>query len=131
MTILEFMWHIAKYSVYGTKVSVDPYSEPLEIAGVNVRTLEFETVSGIRIIPREFTKIQLYLYPLSHLDGDDLFRYQSWLRGLNSSESQEKFLERMNNLEELLCSRHIDYLDLIHKGLAIDATGKDIYGNME
>ena len=131
MTILEFMWHIAKYSVFGVKVLIDPYPEPLEITGVNVRNLEFETAFGTRVIPKEFTKIQLYLYPLSHLDGDDLFRYQAWSRPPVDPEPQEKFLERMNNLEKLLCSRHIDYLDLISKELAIDATGKGIYGNME
>ena len=131
MTILEFMWHIAKYSVFGVKVLIDPYPEPLEITGVNVRDLEFETAFGTRVIPKEFTKIQLYLYPLSHLDGDDLFRYQAWSRPPVGPEPQEKFLERMNNLEKLLCSRHIDYLDLISKELAIDATGKGIYGNME
>jgi hypothetical protein len=131
MTILEYMWHIAKYSVFGVKVLIDPYPEPLEITGVNVRDLEFETAFGTRVIPKEFTKIQLYLYPLSHLDGDDLFRYQAWSRPPVDPEPQEKFLERMNNLEKLLCSRHIDYLDLISKELAIDATGKDIYGNME
>jgi hypothetical protein len=131
MTILEFMWHIAKYSVFGVKVLIDPYPEPLEITGVNVRDLEFETAFGTRVIPKEFTKIQLYLYPLSHLDGDDLFRYQAWSRPPVDPEPQEKFLERMNNLEKLLCSRHIDYLDLISKELAIDATGKGIYGNME
>jgi hypothetical protein len=131
MTILEYMWHIAKYSVFGVKILVDPYPEPLEITGVNVRNLEFETASGIRVIPREFTKIQLYLYPLSHLKGDDLFRYQAWSRTPIDPEPREKFLERMNNLENLLCSRHIDYLGLISKELAIDATGKGIYGNME
>ena len=131
MTILEYMWHIAKYSVFGVKILVDPYPEPLEITGVNVRNLEFETASGIRVIPREFTKIQLYLYPLSHLKGDDLFRYQAWSRTPIDPEPREKILERMNNLENLLCSRHIDYLGLISKELAIDATGKGIYGNME
>ena len=125
------MWHIAKYSVFGVKILVDPYPEPLEITGVNVRNHEFETASGIRVIPREFTKIQLYLYPLSHLKGDDLFRYQAWSRTPIDPEPREKFLERMNNLENLLCSRHIDYLGLISKELAIDATGKGIYGNME
>jgi len=131
MTILEYMWHIAKYSVFGVKILVDPYPGPLEITGVNVRNLEFETATGIRVIPREFTKIQLYLYPLSHLDGDDLFRYKAWSKVPQDPEPQSKFLERMNCLENLLCSRHIDYLDLISRGLAIDATGKDIYGNME
>lgn len=131
MTILEYIWHIAKYSVYGVKILVDPFPEPLEIVGVNVRTLEFETVSGIRIVPREFTKIRLYLFPLNHLTGDDLFRYQAWSKSSLDPEPPEKFLERMNNLEQLLCSRHIDYLDLIIKGLAIDATNKNIYGNLE
>jgi hypothetical protein len=131
MTILEYMWHIAKYSVYGVKILVDPYPEPLEITGVNIRNLEFETASGIRVIPREFTKIQLCLYPLSHLEGDDLIRYKVWSGIPENPESQEKFLKRMNNLESLLCSRHIDYLDLISGGLAIDATGRNIYGNME
>lgn len=131
MTILEYMWHIAEYSVYGVKIKVDPYPEPLEITGVNIRNLEFEAAGGIKIIPREFTKIQLYLYPLSHLSGDDLFRYQAWIRTPQVPEPQEKFLERINNITKLLCSRHIDYLDLISKELAIDATGKGIYGNME
>ena len=121
------MWHIAKYSVYGVKISVDSYPDPLEITGVNVRYLEFETASGVKVIPKEFTKIQLYLYPLSHLDGDDLIRYQAWSKPKIGTESQEELLARMNNLEQLLCSKHIDYLDLIHRGLAIDATNKRIY----
>ena len=131
MTIIEYMWHIAKYSVFGVKILVDPYPEPLEITGDNVRNLEFETATGTRVIPGDFTKIQLYLYPLNHLGGDDYLKYKAWSMAPQDPESQSKFLERMNRLEKLLCSRHIDYLDLIPNGLAIDATGKGIYGNME
>lgn len=127
MTILEYIWHIAKYSVFGVRVSIDSCPDPIEITGVNVRTLEFETVSGVRIFPKDFTNIRLFLYPLDHLYGDALFKYQAWSKG-PSEESQEKFLERINNLEKLLCSNHIDYLGLIKSGLAIDATGKNIYG---
>jgi hypothetical protein len=131
MTILEYMWHIAKYSAFGVKVLVDPFPEPLEIAGINIRSLELETPTGIKVVPREFTKIRLYLYPLSYLKGDDLFRYQVWSKTPKGPESHEKFLERMNNLEYLLCSRHIDYLDFIPRGFAIDSSDLEIYGNME
>ena len=61
--------------------------------------------------------------------GPGLLKIQSHSDALE--EIHAKRLERMNYLENLLCSRHIDYLDLISSGLAIDATGKDIYGNME
>ena len=132
MTIIDYMWHVAKYSVFGVKISVKQYPEPLEVIGVNVRNLEYETSSGIHIVPMDFSEVRLYLYPLSHLTGDDFIRYEAWSKPpIGGHESRERFLERMNNLEKLLCSRHIDYIGLIQIGMAVDATGKGIYGNME
>lgn len=86
----------------------------------------------------EIVKIKPYLFPLSSITKKQLFEVQEIL-GKNEIEIKDRFLSIIDSdrntisYSEILAvlewfnKNHFDYRDLIEKGLAIDATGLNIY----
>ena len=86
----------------------------------------------------EIVKIKPYLYPISSMTKEQLFEIQNIL-GKNEIEIKDDFLHIIDSdrntisyLEilavlEWFNKNHFDYRGLIEKGLAINATGLNIY----
>ena len=90
------------------------------------------------------TEIKPYLFPLSSmteemlekLNVNGLFKYRDTIANVSHLESKNGIseeiyayidIESISMLIEFFHSHHIDYRGLIEKGLAIDATGLNIY----
>ena len=78
---------------------------------------------GQYILPIEY--IKPYLFPLSSItDEQKIFlRQQNWCIAISTSGTVETTIEGIDWLNK----NHFDYRGLIEKGLAIDATGLNIY----
>ena len=90
------------------------------------------------------SKIKPYLFPLSsvteemmeELNENGFFKYRDTIANISHLESKNGIseeiytyidIESISVLIEFFHSHHIDYRGLIEKGLAIDATGLNIY----
>lgn len=73
----------------------------------------------------EVDDIKPYLFPLSSMTDEQDKEFAL----LQTSAGQEGFIYIWNcaNMMKWLIENHFDYNGLIEKGLAIDATGKNIY----
>ena len=78
-------------------------------------------------------KIKPYLFPLSSMNEEQKKEYNRWKHDVpvcyyEYGDVVEK-IELLDSPEsfEYLIENHFDYRGLIDKGLAIDATGKNIY----
>ena len=85
--------------------------------------------------------VRPYLFPLSsmtdemmeELNAEGFFKYRGTITNVSHIERKEGEIytyidiESMSFLTEFFHSHHIDYQELIEKGLAIDATGLNIY----
>ena len=88
--------------------------------------------------------VRPYLFPLSsvteemmeELNANGLFKYRDTIANISHLESKNGIseeiytyidIESISVLIEFFHSHHIDYRGLIEKGLAIDATGLNIY----
>lgn len=85
--------------------------------------------------------IKPYLFPLSSMTDEDKFEFRKLTANYDNKESMGNFMFRYEELlEELemigffpyeiydwLNKNHFDYRGLIERGLAIDATGLNIY----
>ena len=71
------------------------------------------------------TEIKPYLFPLSRMtEKQKMFlKQQNWCIAVSTSGTVETTIEGINWLNK----NHFDYRNLIEKGLAIDATGLNIY----
>ena len=69
--------------------------------------------------------IKPYLFPLSSMaeEQKEFLRRQSWCIAISTSGTIETTIEGFDWLNK----NHFDYRGLIEKGLAIDATGLNIY----
>ena len=79
-------------------------------------------------------EVKLYLFPISSLTEEQLHQWRDeWWDDLamcvevNYPKSEEFQVLAHSKSIEWLNKRHIDYRGLIEKGLAIDATGLNIY----
>ena len=77
-------------------------------------TVQYETADDTGI--QTLYNIKPYLFPLSSISNKTLEMFDEWA----DSKTSRVIMEFYN-------SRHIDYSGLIEKGLAIDATGLNIY----
>lgn len=85
-------------------------TSPAEIIGINKFFIECEDVSA------DIEDVKPYLFPLSSMTPDQRFEYGKTLLIFSVSQCSD------------WCNKnHIDYRGLIEKGLAIDATGLNIY----
>ena len=119
---------------YGLKVKCEKYSFPVTILyGGNIDEVKFIETGGIENI----CAIKPYLFPLSSMTDKDLINFLQ-IKGMNLNSDELKTFRRGTiTIVSILpsYSRHIDWLNknhfdyrgLIEKGLAIDATGLNIY----
>ena len=126
---------------YGLKVKCEKYSFPVTILyGGNIDEVKFKETGGIENI----CTIKLYLFPLSSMTEEMLeelntygfFKYRDTIANVSHLENNGEIskeiytyidIESISVLIEFFHSHHIDYRGFIEKGLAIDATGLNIY----
>ena len=125
-----------KASYYGAEEERETWDE---IEGV---TLDGYVDIGQYSLPIEC--IKPYLFPLSsiteemleELNANGFFKYRDTIVNVSHIESKNGIskeiytyidIESISFLTEYFHSHHIDYRGLIEKGLAIDATGLNIY----
>jgi hypothetical protein len=108
----------------------------------SINTLDDMTVSGIHNDGEEeicfFEEVKPYLFPLSSMTERQIFEINEILGGnfeidkygitdlIRNKRTTLSYLE-LNALFEYFNKNHFDYRGLIEKGLAIDATGLNIY----
>ena len=68
----------------------------------------------------DVSKIKPYLFPLSSMTEEEKLMYEGLMIGIDN-------ISYMLDVTNWLNSHHFDYRGLIEKGLAIDATGLNIY----
>ena len=73
---------------------------------------------GISI--NDISKIKPYLFPLSSMTEEEKLMYEGLMIGTDS-------ISYMLDVIDWLNSHHFDYMGLIERGLAIDATNLNVY----
>ena len=105
---------------YGLKVKCEKYSFPVTILyGGNIDEVKFIETGGIENI----CAIKPYLFPLSSMTEEQSKVYHELIDGMFGTSALINF----EVLTDFFNSNHLDYRGLIKKGLAIDATGLNIY----
>ena len=105
---------------YGLKVKCEKYSFPVTILyGGNIDEVKFIETGGIENI----CAIKPYLFPLSSMTEEQSKVYHELIRGMFGTSALINF----EVLTDFFNSNHLDYRSLIKRGLAIDATGLNIY----
>lgn len=109
-----------------------PYGVKIELTwwvmgegiGINT-TLEPECIEELLNDEDGNTEIKPYLFPLSRMTEEQkmFLRQQNWCIAISTSGTVETTIEGINWLNK----NHFDYRGLIEKGLAIDASGLNIY----
>ena len=78
-----------------------------------------------------FSEVKPYLFPLSSMNEEQKKEYCSlvWFNGLSRGWNSDDaiILDEVPMLTDFYHKNHIDYRGLIPKGLALDATGLNIY----
>lgn len=120
---------------YGVKVHAE-YTELEEIVEVDgiVKMIDADGVVGIKImydISSSWTCVEIdnvkpYLFPLSSMTEEQKFEFHS-LQVENSKDGSYSTLNECSIMIDWCYKNHIDINGLIPLGLAIDATGKNIY----
>ena len=108
---------------YGLKVKCEEYSFPVTILySGNIDEVKFKETGGIENI----CTIKPYLFPLSSMTEEEQRTLDSMCNGVEMV-SRLSGLKMFDKAFNWLDETHFDYRGLIEKGLAIDATGKNIY----
>ena len=115
---------------YGLKVKCEYYPFPVTILySGNDDEVKFKETGGIENI----YVIKPYLFPLSSMTEEQKGEYNSLKDEVPNYHYEygdtEDFIELYDNWRSIdyLNANHFDYRGLIEKGLAIDATGLNIY----
>ena len=114
---------------YGVKIktSFDKIDEPIELKSINMRNGtfsvggEYTTISGISLNTYE---CKPYLFPLTMMTKEQTEEYNLFFAKPQLCLTTQWLAIR---LFDWLNENHIDYRGLIEEGLAIDATGLNIY----
>ena len=103
----------------------------------SINTLDDMTVSGIHNDGEEeicfFDEVKPYLFPMSSMSEEQYNEFFSYFHNIEMAEVKASgdYLKAAylgeNAKRDWLNKNHFDYHYLIPKGLAIDATGKNIY----
>ena len=108
---------------YGVKVKVKYYDDNWRLLAIYTNG----TTYAIRDIgyPIEtcFEDCKPYLFPLSSMTEEQSKEYHELIGGMFGTSALINF----EILEDFFHKNHFDYRGLIEKGLAIDATGLNIY----
>lgn len=108
---------------YGLKVKCEEYSFPVTILySGNIDEVKFKETGGIKNI----CTIKPYLFPLSSMTEEGQRTLDSMCNGVEMV-SRLSGLKMFDKAFDWLNENHFDYRGLIEKGLAIDATGLNIY----
>lgn len=109
-----------------------PYSVKVESIFINSDTKEHKScgievfdATDILMIRDGFGEFKPYLFPLSSMTEEQkmFLTQQNWCIAISTSGTVETTIEGFDWLNK----NHLDYRCLIEKGLAIDATGLNIY----
>ena len=117
------------YGVKAESVYINPDTKERKSHGIEV----FDA-TDILLIRDGFGEFKPYLFPLSSMTDKQKVEYNS-LRDLVPTEQQCEIGNLLGDFEfvdnwrsiDYLNANYFDYRGLIEKGLAIDATGTDIY----
>lgn len=106
---------------YGVMIHLDDFPDAI-LMGINngVAMLDDATHDPIHNAPWNIEYIKPYLFPLSSMTEEQYKTYCELEHSGNMEHLSLPLLEWLNK-------NHFDYRGLIEKGLAIDATGLNIY----
>ena len=113
--------------LYGLKVKCEKYSFPVTIlyAG-NIDEVKFKETGGIEYI----CAIKPYLRPMSSMTEEELKEFRACHCVYDLHPDFQPMMCNIANEQSMfdwLNAHHFDYRGLISMGLAIDATGLNIY----
>ena len=116
---------------YGVKMNhiADDEHSPKTLIGVAKDMITLEGLGGYECVDVEHYKP--YLFPLSSMteeqkrEYDKIIYHSIELHHREYSDIVE--IDLFDDLQDFYCKNHLDYRGLIERGLAIDATGKNIY----
>jgi hypothetical protein len=103
---------------YGVKISVNDKVESLQ--GINILDNVVEYGS---FLSSDIKEVKPYLFPLSSMTKEQSKIYHELIGGMFGTSAIINF----EALEDFFNKNHIDYRGLIPMGIALDATGKNIY----
>ena len=112
-----------------------PYGVKAQYYGINEEDTMYDTIDSIYVIGNGTVEVGIgqyglniedikpYLFPLSSMTEEQSKIYHELIRGMFGTSA-------LINIEEFVdwCNKnHLDWRGLIEKGLALDATGLNIY----
>lgn len=109
---------------YGVKVEsvyINPDTKERKLHGIEV----FDA-TDILVIKEGFGEFKPYLFPLSSMTNKQKEEYYSLRDVITTYYCDVEFYDNWQSID-YLNANHFDYRGLIEDGLAIDATGTDIY----
>ena len=106
---------------YGVKIAVDDEVEILEGISALDTAAEYDSLRS-----SDIEDIKPYLFPLSNMTEEQKVIYGDFCYAIIHSLAWD-MQASLNELFDWLNKNHFDYRGLIEKGLAIDATGLNIY----
>ena len=108
---------------YGVKMNhiADDECSPKTLIGVAKDMITLEGLGGYECVDVEDYKP--YLFPLSSMTEEQSKIYHELIGGMFGTSALINF----EALEDFFNKNHIDYRGLIPMGIALDATGKNIY----
>ena len=116
---------------YGVKIktSYNKIDEPIELIFINPRNESFAIGSSFTItsgLSFDIYECKPYLFPLSSMTKEELREY-NYLYSERENNNEGDDIEQYSDLIDWFNKNHFDYRGLIPMGLAIDATGLNIY----
>ena len=97
-----------------------PYGVILNCCEIVSEPLTLISYKGLVNNDYDIDEVKPYLFPLSSMTEEQNLEYLNTCRGGNSYYPTSKTFDWFDK-------NHFDYRDLIPMGMAIDATGKNIY----
>ena len=106
---------------YMTKVRRYRYTTPID----SIQSVELLGLGWLEELYGEEAEFKPYLFPLTSITEEQkmFLKQQNWCIAISTRGTVETTIEGIDWLNK----NHFDYRGLIEKGLAIDATGLNIY----